>query len=59
MRNATEPSAHDSANFWDKPDSVLRQTLLPFVDHPDALSALTREELQREIRALLKDSVGA
>ncbi len=59
MSNAKEPTAHNSVDFWDKPNSVLRETLRAFVDHPDAIAALTREELQREIRALLKDSVGA
>lgn len=59
MSNAKEPEAHNSADFWDKPNSVLRETLRAFVDHPDAVVLLTREELQRQIRELLKDSVGA
>ncbi len=59
MSSTKEPGAQNSADFWDKPSSVLRETLRAFVDHPDAVALLTRDEMQRQLRELLKDSVGA
>lgn len=54
-----EPPSHDSKNFWNKPDRVLRQALRPFVENPRTLIDMTTAELQAELRRQLDDSVGA
>jgi len=59
MSNIREPTAHNSAKFWDQPDSVLRQTLRTFVEDPKTLINMTTEQLQAELRRQLQDSVGA
>lgn len=59
MKVDKEPSGDHAGDFWNKPSSVLQETLRAFVDHPDAVALLTRDEMQRQLRELLKDSVGA
>ena len=59
MSSVKEPTADNSKDFWDKPDSILRTTLRTFVDDPRTLVTMTREELQAELRKQLQDSMGA